>query len=114
MTKFFGIHREMTTTADGKLARTLEYDMSTTMASSVKLYNGTIEEIAPSTISLRRPTDLPNGTGKDGGNAPSADNKVFGDRLEHYPDIEAWRRVHDRPITALFTPVGTISGPEDP
>ena len=56
------------------------------------------------------PATIANGSDKGGGHAPNTRGNVLGDMWEHYPDRKAWRRVHARPRTALFTPVGAKGG----
>ena len=104
--------REGIATLDGKILRTIEYDMPAFMASCVKLYSECIEAVQPGSAVLVRPADLPNDTRDVGGNATSKGSKHYGDRWEHYPEGKAWTRVHDRPRTALFTPIGVKGGPK--
>ena len=81
--------------------------MTDIMKSCIKLYCGFVDGIVPGSSKLVTLADLPTDS-SGGGNAPAI--KV-GDRWEHYPIAKAWRRIHDRPRTALFTPTGTKGGP---
>jgi hypothetical protein len=107
--KFLGcFHRWGTDTIGGKTVRTVQYDMCDFMQSCLKLYSDLIEEIKPGSSKAIQPAELPTDTVSGGGNAPAP---KYGDRWEHLPEQKAWKRVHDKPRNALFTPTGTKGGP---
>ena len=102
--KYLGcIHRWGTTSLDGKPVRATEYDMTDVMKSCIMLYAERIEQIMPGSSRFLTPGELPTDS-SSGGNARVI---KYGDRREYFPDHKAWRRVHDRPRTALITPTGT-------
>ena len=93
-------------TVDGEPIRTIEYDMTELVTSWISMYAELIDDSVPGSSKLIEPTDLPTDP-SGGGNALGC---KYGDRWEHFPDQKAWRRIHDGPRTALFTPEGTNVG----
>ena len=68
--KFLGcISKLVEALFDGKVVITIEYDMSSCMASCVKLYCECIHAMQPGAFALIRPAELPNVTHDVGGNA---------------------------------------------
>ena len=83
---------------DGKPVRTIEYDMRDFMPRQGR----------PGSSRGILSADLPKDIVSGGGNAPA---QKYGDRWEHLLDHKAWRIIHARPRTALFTATGTHGAP---